>query len=95
MSPTLPYPTVTVSAPLASNTIYGAVIRVTDVSGVVSSVLSFDTITPTYTFEAEDFDYSDGVNAGLFFDRVGIADDRMTDADLVGTGPLPPYSFAR
>ena len=34
-------------------------------------------------------------DAGLFFDRVGIADGRMTEADLVGTGPLPPYSFAR
>jgi hypothetical protein len=69
VSPALPSPSVTVSAPLASNAIYAAVIKVTDSSGVVSSVLSFDTITPTYTFEAEDFDYSDGVNAGLFFDQ--------------------------
>jgi hypothetical protein len=34
-------------------------------------------------------------DAELFLDRVRVADRRMSEADLVGTGPWPPYSFAR
>jgi hypothetical protein len=52
----------TVSAPLAANTIYSVVIAVTDAGGNVASntVPYFDTISPAYTFEAEDFDYNGG-----------------------------------
>jgi hypothetical protein len=50
-----------VSAPLVTNTIYQAVIAVTDASGFgATNTLHFDTISPAYTFEAEDFDYSSG-----------------------------------
>jgi len=51
----------TVSVPLATNAIYKAVIEVTDASGnSATNILSFDTISPAYAFEAEDFDYSSG-----------------------------------
>jgi len=50
-----------VTAPLAPDTIYTAVITATDSGGAVSSTLTFDTINPNYfTFEAEDFDYGGG-----------------------------------
>ncbi|HWD90862.1 MAG TPA: hypothetical protein VG938_00805 [Verrucomicrobiae bacterium] len=57
---------ITVTAPLTSNTVYTAVIQVTDGNGIpASATLTFDTVIPTYTFEAEDWDY----NSGQFFDN--------------------------
>ncbi len=56
----------TVSAPLNSNMVYTAGITVIDLSSQsATSNLSFDTIRPAYTFEAEDFDYG----GGSFFDN--------------------------
>ena len=56
----------TVSAPLAANTAYTAFIQVVDGSGnPVSVTVTFDTVNPSYTFEAEDWDY----NSGAFFDN--------------------------
>ncbi|HEX3857451.1 MAG TPA: hypothetical protein VHY30_09165, partial [Verrucomicrobiae bacterium] len=50
-----------VNVPLVSNMLYNAVIRVTDATGnKVTNSLSFDTISPTSIFEAEDFDYNSG-----------------------------------
>ncbi len=50
-----------VMAPLASNMVYTALIQVSDANGVAASYsVSFDTITPAYTFEAEDFNYGGG-----------------------------------
>ena len=58
-----------VSAPLGSNTIYKAVITVTDNNdSSASSTVSFDTING-YTFEAEDFDYTSNGVTGLFIDN--------------------------
>jgi hypothetical protein len=50
-----------VSTPLASNRVYSAFIQV-DQTGhdTFSTVLKFDTLTPAYTFEAEDWDYGSG-----------------------------------
>ena len=53
----------TVSAPLSANTIYSAIVTVTDAGGnsATNMVPYFDTINPAYyTFEAEDFDYNSG-----------------------------------
>jgi len=51
----------TVSFPTTSNTIYSVLIQITDVNGTpTSSSVAFDTIVPTYTFEAEDFDWGGG-----------------------------------
>ena len=48
-------------APLATNALYTAVIEVMDVNGNrATNTVSFDTINPAYTFEAEDFDYNGG-----------------------------------
>jgi autotransporter-associated beta strand protein len=53
--------TKSVAAPLATNALYSVVIQVADQSGNrTTNTLSFDTITPAYTFEAEDFDYNGG-----------------------------------
>src|ERR1035438_3123777 len=55
-----------VSAALASNTVYITIILVTNTSlRTASSTVSFDTINPAYTFEAEDYDY----NSGHYFDN--------------------------
>lgn len=59
-----------VSASLSSNRFYTAVIQVTDNGGgTSSSTISFDTINPSYTFEAEDYDYSTNGVSGLFIDN--------------------------
>ncbi|MGH7954010.1 MAG: hypothetical protein ACREFE_19115, partial [Limisphaerales bacterium] len=60
------------STPLTSNTLYTAAIHVTDGNGVSATTnISFDTISPAYTFEAEDFDYYDTNSelSGQFFDN--------------------------
>lgn len=50
-----------VSFPTTSNTIYSVFIQITDAAGnPVSTTASFDTIVPTYSFEAEDFNYGGG-----------------------------------
>lgn len=59
-----------VSAPLTSNTIYTAVIQIKDANGVVANqTVSFDTITPSYTWEAEDWDYTSNGTPGLYIDN--------------------------
>ncbi|HTJ00570.1 MAG TPA: hypothetical protein VL527_16940 [Dongiaceae bacterium] len=56
----------TVSVPLTSNTVYAAQILANDANGIPAVTnVSFDTIIPTYTFEAEDFNYG----GGSFFDN--------------------------
>ena len=60
----------TVSAPLASNTLYGVIIQVTDTGANTSTTnLYFDTVAPAYTFEAEDYDYTSNSVTGSFFDN--------------------------
>jgi len=58
----------TVTTPLTSNTMYGVVISVSDANGLTTNSYRFDTITPVYTWEAEDFDY----NGGMYFDNPQI-----------------------
>lgn len=57
----------TVTLPLQTNVVfYKAVIHVTDqAANVVDATASFNTLSPVYTLEAEDFDY----NNGQFFDH--------------------------
>ncbi len=50
----------TVTTPLTSNTVYTAIIQATDGSGTLVQTNVFDTITPSYTWEAEDYDYGGG-----------------------------------
>ncbi|HEY9510010.1 MAG TPA: hypothetical protein VIV82_09135, partial [Verrucomicrobiae bacterium] len=84
-----------VSAALASNTLYSAVIHVTDANGVsTDSNINFNTINPSYTWEAEDWNYtSDGVS-GLFIDNpqtngyAGLLTTDNADAHN-GNGPSP------
>ena len=59
-----------VNAVLNGNTLYSAVIQVTDANGnVASQTVSFDTITPVYTWEGEDWDYTSNGVSGLYIDN--------------------------
>ncbi len=59
-----------VSAPLTSKMVYTVLIQASDENeATASATVSFDTITPAYTFEAEDFDYTSNGVSGLFFDN--------------------------
>ncbi|HEY2081759.1 MAG TPA: hypothetical protein VGI88_03160, partial [Verrucomicrobiae bacterium] len=59
-----------VSAALTGNTLYTAVIQVKDANGsVANQTVSFDTITPSYTWEAEDWDYTSNGVSGLYIDN--------------------------
>ncbi|HEV2693951.1 MAG TPA: hypothetical protein VG347_13740 [Verrucomicrobiae bacterium] len=62
-----------VSIPLATNQTYTAVISVVDVNGSpASATVSFDTVAPSYTWEAVDYDYYDGTIGGNFIDNPQI-----------------------
>ena len=51
---------------LMSNTVYSATISVTDINGnVVTTTITFDTYSPAFVWEAEEFDY----NGGQFIDN--------------------------
>lgn len=52
------------STALSSNTLYGVTITAYDAGGSTSVSEGFDTINPAYTWEAEDWDYTNG----LYFD---------------------------
>jgi len=61
-----PSTNLSVSTPLTTNSVYSAFIQAFDAHGVPTSTsLTFDTVVPFYTWEAEDFDYS----GGNFFDN--------------------------
>jgi hypothetical protein len=56
-----PSASLSVSATLSSNTLYSAAIQIKDANGAVANqTFSFDTISPSYTWEAEDWDYDGG-----------------------------------
>jgi hypothetical protein len=84
-----------VSATLAPNTVYTAVITVTDMNGLAASTtVSFDTFNANnYTFEAEDYDY----NGGEFIDNpqvngyLGQPGVEGIDYYLTGTGGTSYY----
>lgn len=62
----------TVTANLKSNRLYSAIITIQDAGGAsASSTVTFDTILPSFTFEAEDFNYTDTNTfaTGLYFDN--------------------------
>jgi hypothetical protein len=70
-----------VSASLSSNVLYSAVIQAVDANGnAASSTVSFDTIAPSFTWEAEDYDYTSNGVAGLFIDNPPIDAYRGLDA---------------
>jgi len=59
-----------VSYPILANEVYTAVVTVADAYGTNSTTFTFDTLDPnTYTFEAEDYDYTSNGIAGLFIDN--------------------------
>ncbi len=82
----------TVSAPLNSNMVYTAIINVTGLnSQSAGSTISFDTINPAYTFEAEDFDYGGGqfinvLETNAYRNLAGIL-----DIDVHGSGGANAY----
>lgn len=72
---------VVASTPLTSNTFYKAFFTIVDSSGTLTNSLKFDTIVPSYTWEAEDYDYG----GGKYFDNttnayVGLYATKNVDA---------------
>lgn len=66
LTATGPTTNLTISAALNTNTVYHALVIATDSGGGTATTnVTFDTIYPTYTFEAEDYDY----NGGQFIDN--------------------------
>lgn len=61
----------TVSAPLSQNTLYSATIVVSDTKGITTQTVGyFDTLAPVYTWEAEDWDYTNSSGTpGQFYDN--------------------------
>ena len=49
-----------VTTPLTSNITYTAIITATDAAGTSETTNVFDTVIPSYTWEAEDYDYDGG-----------------------------------
>ena len=85
-----------VSLLLATNQIYSAVISVTDVNGSpASSTVSFDTLAPSYTWEAPDYDYG----GGLFIADPIPVDGYLSDAGAAEidyhVGNVPPANSYR
>ena len=85
-----------VSANLTSNTLYSAVIQVQDATGnTASQTISFDTISPSYTWEAEDWNYTSNGVSGLFIDNpqtnayAGLDTSDGIDAHNANGNPSP------
>ena len=84
-----------VTAPLTTNAMYSALIFANDANGIQSSAsASFDTIVPTFTFEAEDWNYGSGqfidnppVDAfsGAAFDGVAEVDYHRPNGSISGS----------
>jgi hypothetical protein len=52
----------TVTTPLNSNSLYSATINVSDINGTaVGTTVTFDTLSPSYTWEAPDYDHDGGI----------------------------------
>ncbi len=65
-----PSTSLSVSAALTSNTLYSAAISIADGNGsAANQTVSFDTINPTYIWEAEDWDYTSNSISGLYIDN--------------------------
>ena len=59
-----------VSVGLNTNTIYVSTIQVQDATGnTANQTVTFDTIIPSYTWEAEDWDYTSNSVSGLYIDN--------------------------
>jgi hypothetical protein len=89
-----------VSAILNSNTLYSAAIQVTDAaSSSANATVTFDTINPAYTFEAEDYDYTSNSITGLFIDNpqtnlyAGLGATLGIDCQHTVNGPTEGHAY--
>jgi hypothetical protein len=90
----LPGSAVSASCPLKTNLTYAVTITATDGNGISRTTnVSFTTIVPAYTWEAEDWDYTNG----LYFDNpqtnlyAGLSGVSGTDYNDPGTGQGAAY----
>ena len=74
----------TITAVLSSNKVYGALLTLTDAGGTTVATNLFDTITPSYTWECEDWDY----DSGQFIDNP----QTNAYAGLVGVAGVDAYN---
>jgi hypothetical protein len=85
-----PSTSLNVSGPLTSNTAYTAVIQITDYNGNgLATNITFDTIIPFYTFEAEDWDYS----TGQYYDNPQLDSYQNLDGGTPGIDDNNPDSI--
>jgi len=80
----------TVSAKLTSNLLYSVFIQVVDANGVTSSKrVNFDTIKPSYVWQAEDWDYSGGAYfvGDSYFPSCYAGVDGLDGVDFLRTNP--------
>jgi hypothetical protein len=75
-----------VTASLNSNIAYYVFLSVADANGLLTNGYRFDTITPAYTWEAEDYDYG----GGQFFDSA--ASNLNAYASLVAISNVDAYN---
>jgi hypothetical protein len=89
-----PSTNLSINLSLQSNTVYTAVISVTSQNNEVSTTsVSFDTVQPAYVFEAEDFNYGDGLfiaDSGVdaYSNLVAIAEIDTYDTNFNTTGQI-------
>jgi hypothetical protein len=90
----LPGSAVSASCPLKTNLTYAVTITATDGNGISTTTnVSFTTIVPAFTWEAEDWDYTNG----LYFDNpqtnlyAGLSGVSGTDYNDAGTGQGAAY----
>lgn len=88
-----------VGVPLATNALYTAIVTVTDATGnSATNTVSFDTINPAYTFEAEDFDYNSGIylnnpQTDAYSGRSGTAGIDYSNSVTGGTASYRPQGL--
>jgi hypothetical protein len=83
-----------VSAALSSNTLYIAAVQVTDATGAtVSTNITFDTIAPVYTWEAEDWDFTSNGVPNLFIDNPQTNAYAGLATTVEGTGNNGPGAY--
>lgn len=73
---------------LQSNRVYAVTINVTDTANLTSfKNFTFDTFAPSFTWEAEDYDFTDGNGSGQFINNPVLSSGPMAGSyyDQVGT----------
>jgi len=89
-----PSTSLSVSAVLTSNTLYSAVIQIRDANGATASrTVTFDTINPSFTWEAEDWDFTSNGVPNLYIDNPQTNAYRNLDTTVEGSNNNGPGQY--